>query len=271
LTLTAKTKRIRRHRATALCALIALTAAGGCTTSTQGSAYHSAPGHYQMGHKATSRVDKQVRRTVLLGHSVDGRAITATEIGDPDSPAHTLIVGCVHGSEPAGIAITKALAAGPGPSEAALWMIADLNPDGVAAGTRDNAHGVDLNRNFPNRWKPLGPPGSLYYAGPRPLSEPESKLAAALVQLLRPRLTIYYHQHLDVVDDSQGPRSIERRYAHAAGLPLYSLTDYPGSAVGWQNHLLGATAFIVELPAKALSRQHVQAHVNALMTVLPRA
>lgn len=254
-----------------LCALAALMSAGGCTTRSVGSVHHSASSLHRVGHKAAPQTDKQVRRRVVLGHSVDGRAITATEIGDPDSPAHTLIVGCIHGNEPAGIAIAKALAAGPAPHEASLWVITDLNPDGVAAGTRGNAHGVDLNRNFPYLWQPLGPPGSLDYAGPRPLSEPESKLASALVQRLRPRLTIYYHQHLDVVDDSQGPRSIERRYAHAVGMPLRPLTDYPGSAVGWQDHLLGPTAFVVELPAGALGKQEVQAHVNALMAVLPRA
>lgn len=251
--------------------LIVLIATSGCTAGTRGPVRRSAPSHHQAGHKAARLVDTQVRRTVVLGHSVDGRAITATEIGDLDSPARTLVVGCIHGNEPAGISIATALAAGPVPSEAALWMIADLNPDGVAAGTRANAHGVDLNRNFPYRWRPLGPPGSLYFAGPRPLSEPETKLAAALVQMLRPRLTIYYHQHLGVVDDSQGPRSVESRYAHAAGLPLESLTDYPGSATGWQDQLLGPTAFVVELPAGTLSRQQVQAHVSALMSVLPRA
>lgn len=150
------------------------------------------------------------RRALVLGYSVQHRAIIAIEMGDPDSPAHTVVVGCIHGNEPAGTAIATALGTHPVPAEADLWVIADLNPDGVAAGTRGNAHGVDLNRNFPFTWRPLGPPGSLYYAGPHPLSEPESRLAAALVRRLRPRLTIYYHQHLAVVDDSQGPRSIER-------------------------------------------------------------
>ena len=51
-----------------------------------------------------------------------------------------------------------------------LWIVENMNPDGYAAHTRQNADGVDLNRNFPWHWRPLGPRGSQQYAGPRPLS-----------------------------------------------------------------------------------------------------
>jgi hypothetical protein len=33
-----------------------------------------------------------------------------------------------------------------------LWVIPTVDPDGQRARTRKNAHGVDLNRNFPYRW-----------------------------------------------------------------------------------------------------------------------
>jgi protein MpaA len=261
----------RRRPLALLSVAVILAGSTGCTSSTLTSAGTTRPGHQRTTQPVTTRVDASVRRMLVLGYSVQHRAISVIEIGDPDSPERTIIVGCIHGSEPAGIAIARALAAGPGPAESELWIIPDLNPDGVVAGTRDNAHGVDLNRNFPYRWQPLGPPGSPYYAGPRPLSEPESRIAAALVRRLRPRLTIYYHQRLDVVDYSQGPRSIERRYARVAGLTLSPLTDYPGSATGWQDHLLGPTAFVVELPAGALRARQVRANVGAVRAVLPRA
>ena len=207
---------------------------------------------------------------MLLGYSVQHRPIIAIEIGDPDSPADALIVGCIDGNEPAGIAIATTLADSPPPAGTNLWIIPDLNPDGVAAGTLGNSHGVRLNRNFPYQWQPLGPPGSANYAGPGPLSEPESRIAAALVRRLRPRLTIYYHQPLTVVDDSEGPRAIERRYAQLTGLPQRPLTDYPGSAVGWQDALLGPTAFVVELPPQPLSPASVRRYTAALDAVLPR-
>jgi protein MpaA len=213
--------------------------------------------------------EENIRRVRLLARSVRGRVIDAIELGDPDSRAHALIIGCIHGNEPAGIVIAHALVRQARLRETDVWVIPDLNPDGVAAGTRGNGDGVDLNRNFPAHWRPLGAPGTTYYAGPRPLSEPESASVAALVHRIRPQLTIYYHQHLAVVDDSQGPSAIERRYAADVGLPLRPLTDYPGSATGWQDALLGPSAFIVELPSGSLARTQIGAHVDALLDVLP--
>ena len=180
-----------------------------------------------------------------------------------------MIVGCIHGNEQAGIAIADAVASSDVTAQADLWVIPDLNPDGVAANSRGNAHGVDLNRNFPYDWQPLGRPGSTYYSGPHSLSEPESSIAASLIRRLRPQLTIYYHQHLAVVDDSEGPAPLERRYAQAVGLPLLALTDYPGSAAGWQNEILGPTTFVVELPADSLSPSAVHRHLSALLGIIP--
>jgi murein peptide amidase A len=208
---------------------------------------------------------------MVLGYSVRHRPVVAVELGDPDSPRRVLVVGCIHGSEPAGIAIATALARGSPAVQADLWIVPDLNPDGVAAGTRQNARGVDLNRNFPFRWRPLGPPGSLFYAGPRPLSEPESQLAARLIVRIRPVLAIWYHQALNVIDDSQGPRAAERRYAGLTGMREVPLIDYPGSAVGWEDATTGTTAFVVELPAGPLSPASVRRHVAAVDALLRSA
>src|SRR5438093_1441854 len=104
--------------------------------------------------------DPVVRRRILLGRSVQGRAIYAVEIGDPDNERRTLVVGVIHGNEPAGASIAADLASRRPPPERLLWVIKALNPDGVAAGTRQNADGGDLNRNFPWRWRSLGRPGT---------------------------------------------------------------------------------------------------------------
>jgi protein MpaA len=199
--------------------------------------------------------DPLVHRRVTLGRSVQGRPIVAVALGDPDAPRKLLVVGAIHGNETAGIAVARDLESSSPPRRSLLWIVRDLNPDGVAANTRQNADGVDLNRNFPWHWRHLERRGGLQYSGPRALSEPESRLARALILRVRPRITIWFHQPLGVVDESGGDVRIERRFARIVGLPLTRLRRYPGSAASWQDrHLRGSTAFVVELPSGAPSR-----------------
>jgi protein MpaA len=209
--------------------------------------------------------DPLVHRRVTLGRSVQGRPIFAVALGDPDAPRKLLVVGAIHGSETAGIAVARDLESGSPPRQSLLWIVRDLNPDGVAADTRQNAHGVDLNRNFPWRWRHLEPRGGLQYSGPRALSEPESRLARALILRVRPRITIWFHQPLGVVDESGGDVRVERRFARAVGLPLTRLKRYPGSAASWQDRRLrGSTAFVVELPPGKPSRSFLSRSAAAI-------
>jgi murein peptide amidase A len=228
----------------------------------------SAFGSSRSGRRAASKPvpDPVVKRRVLLGRSVRGRSIYAIQIGDPDNEQRTLVVGVIHGNEPAGASIATDLASRRPSPERLLWVIKALNPDGVAAGTRQNADRVDLNRNFPWRWRSLGRPGDLTYSGPRPLSEPESRIAQTLILRLRPQTTIWFHQPLGLVDESGGSIAVERRFARVSGLPLRRLTRYPGSAAGWQNHRLpGTTAFVVELPPGPLSARSVARYARAVL------
>lgn len=200
-------------------------------------------------------------RSVLLGRSWQGRPIRAVEVGDP-SGTPILVVGCIHGTETAGIAVARALERLE-PRDLDLWVVPDLNPDGVAAGTRQNAHGVDLNRNFPWRWRPLD---GVYESGPRPLSERESRIARALILRLRPRLAIWFHQHLDMVWASGGKRRIERVFARVSGLPYHPMPQMAGSAVSWQNNTLpDTTAFAAELPAGQPDPAAVARYVRAVL------
>jgi murein peptide amidase A len=183
--------------------------------------------------------------TELLGRSWRGRPITAIEVGNR-SGTRVLVFGSVHGNETAGIAVARALAR-LSPRDLDLWIVPDLNPDGAAVGTRHNAHGVDLNRNFPWRWRRLD---GVYESGPRPLSEREARIAHALILRLRPHVTIWFHQHLDLVWASGGDPRIEKAFARASGLRYRRLPLLAGSAIDWQNHALpGTTAFAAELPA----------------------
>src|SRR3954447_12462573 len=93
----------------------------------------------------------------VLGRSVQKRAITAVQIGDPAGARVALVVGVIHGDERAGLRIVRAIKRRAARDSAPLagtqlWVIDSVNPDGLKARTRKNARGVDLNRNFPFRW-----------------------------------------------------------------------------------------------------------------------
>ena len=214
---------------------------------------------------AWAGTDPLGKRIVTLGHSVRGRPIVAVETGDFDSLRKALVVGCIHGNERAGIAVARQLAAGAPSTELDLWVIPVLNPDGVAANTRQNADGVDLNRNFPWRWRPLT---GVYDSGPHALSEPESRIAYRLIARIEPQVSIWFHQHLDVVDESGGNVAIERSFARLTGMRLARLPREPGSVVGWTNHAdAKGTAFVVELPAGSLRAAEVTRFARAALAV----
>jgi murein peptide amidase A len=216
---------------------------------------------------AAAMHDVRVMRTLALGHSAQGRAIRVVEVGDPDERRKLFVVGCIHGNEAAGVAIARALEQSQPVANADLWVVEDANPDGVAAGTRVNGRGVDLNRNFPWHWRPIrGDP--LHNSGPRPLSEPESRLLARLILSVRPEISIWFHQALDVVDESGGTVAVERAFARAVGMQLARLPRNPGSVASWENHVLPhSTAFVVELHAGALTETETDRFVDAIRAV----
>jgi Zinc carboxypeptidase len=207
----------------------------------------------------------------VLGKSVKGREIRAVEIGNPRAKLKVLVVGCVHGDECNGIAIAKRLAQASPVVGTDLWIVPNLNPDGLVLHTRRNAHGVDLNRNFPWRWDSATgtQPGSQEYRGPRPLSEPESMIAYDLIKRLKPAVTVWYYARKGpypppAVGEAGGRIPVARVYERLVKLG-HVPGDNPGSAPNWQNATVPNTvAFFVELPFEPLTRAEVSRHANAV-------
>jgi protein MpaA len=199
---------------------------------------------------------------LVVGQSVQHRPIDVVHVAGPG--ARILVVGCIHGNETAGIAVVTALERTH--PHADLWLVPSLNPDGVAAGVRQNADGVDLNRNFAGEWQPIGRRWSTFYSGPRPWSEPEARVARALILRIRPAYTVWFHQHLDEVWAYGRSTPAGRRYARLSGLPFAHRRWLAGTASNWQNHLRGGGAsFTVELPAGSLDREAVRRQVRAVL------
>jgi murein peptide amidase A len=191
----------------------------------------------------------------VIGRSVEKRAITAVQVGDPAGARAVLVVGVIHGDERAGLRIIRAIKREAARHATALagtqlWAIATVNPDGLRAHTRKNSRGVDLNRNFPYRWRGNVPHSSGYYPGPRPASEPETRAVMAFVRRVRPDLSIWYHQPWGAVLACHGSPQVAVEYAKLVGMQTSCRgTGLRGTAISWETHTVPeSSAFVVEMP-----------------------
>jgi N-acetylmuramoyl-L-alanine amidase len=209
--------------------------------------------------------------SLVFGHSADHRPLRAERVGE--GPVKVLVVGSIHGNETAGRAVISRLRRATPPAGVELWLVDTVNPDGVRRGTRQNARGVDLNRNFGRRWAGGGRAFDTYFPGQTAFSEPESRAVRRLVRRLHPAVTVWYHQHMRLVNLSDGvDRRVVRAYARRVGLPARQLPRYNGTATGWQNHTFpGTNAFVVELPAGPLRAASARRHARAVLAAAPSA
>ncbi len=191
---------------------------------------------------ATADADSQAApiAPVLLGHSVQGRPIRGIELGA--GPRWLAVIGGIHQGREANSTVLANLLLdhfrenlAEIPEGVGLAIIPDLNPDGAIAGTRANANGVDLNRNWDAGWQPdaYGPSGFVPGAGgTRPFSEPETR-ALARYLLDRPFVAaIFLHSRGGFVVPGPGAGSVElastitraAQYTYLRGWTAYPLS-----------------------------------------------
>ncbi|MGH3334204.1 MAG: M14 family zinc carboxypeptidase [Nocardioides sp.] len=197
---------------------------------------------------ASARASDATIEVRVIGESVRGRKIRAYHLGQPGKQK-VVLISTMHGNEPATRQILDALRNGPPIRGLNLWVVPTYNPDGLARRTRKNAHGVDLNRNYPYRWADLD---GNYESGPRPASEPETRAMMRFLRDVRPSRILSFHQPLYGVDtDTKLPR-FARRTARKLNLPA-KVFDCGGVCHGtmtmWFNHRFRGGAVTVEYSA----------------------
>jgi predicted deacylase len=184
----------------------------------------------------------------VIGHSVQGRPIIAWHLGEPGT-TKVLLLATMHGDEPRPRMILQALRDGRPIHGLDLWVLPTYNPDGLARHTRKNAHGVDLNRNFPYHWADLD--GS-YESGPHARSEPETRAMIRFLRSIRPHRIISFHQPLNGVDTLTKNKRFSRQVARALNLPRASLSCggvCHGTMTSWYNHRFAGAALTAEYGA----------------------
>lgn len=200
--------------------------------------------------------------TAIYGTSVKGRALVAATFGT--SGPVTMYVGAIHGNEPSSSGLMKAwiddLEANPSLySGKRVVVVPTINPDGLAANTRTNSRGVNLNRNFPTTgWtKDINDTDGVHAGGggTEPLSEPEAKALADLTISLRPRLLLSYHAVGSLVTGDPGGYSAAYAARYAAMVGYRDATgksgtfdyDITGAYEDWTYSKQGIPSIVIEL------------------------
>jgi murein peptide amidase A len=214
-----------------------------------------------------------VRREQLIGYSVLHRPITALEFGTGSDV--TLVMGGMEGDEPAGSFVVQRLGAyleRHDSLEASVTavLVAQVNPDGLARDTRVNAHGVDINRNFPTAdWRsPAAAPR--FNPGPQPASEPETRIVIQLISRLHPCRIITIHAPFHQLNIDGPAMALARTMQQSDHYRITTYIGYPtpgslGTYAGKERHIPVVT---LELPpvsgavAWAQNRQALLAGIN---------
>jgi hypothetical protein len=210
--------------------------------------------------------------------SVLGRPIIAKNIGD--GCRKYLFIGTHHGDEPQGGRVLELfydyLVDHPEavPEDAEVWVVPYLNPDGLAVGTRWNARGVNLNRNYlTNDWGsydvtsasslelsgivPIsdmsvivtGTPFTFNYPGSKPFSEPETTAVANLCVHTSFRAMISIHDAEGCVYWGQTGADLAYLFSNWTGLPVAGGLSISGDATRWFGQTTGGAATTIEMTA----------------------
>ena len=189
----------------------------------------------------------------VCANSVEGRPIHLSEYGKGDSVV--LILGSLHGDEEVGgilvVRLAEFLSAERQKrTDRRIVFVPVVNPDGVSTGRRWNAHGVDINRNFPtDNWQRNDRNGQARH-GQAPASEPETRLMMELIDQYRPALIIALHAPLHVVNYDGPAREIAEGMGKRNGYPVSGTIGYPtpGSLGTYAGVERGIAIITLELP-----------------------
>jgi protein MpaA len=209
---------------------------------------------------------------VEFGRSVLDQPLIVHRRGVAGAP-RALIVGTIHGDEPAGLQVTEILRTIALDQPIDLWIVDNLNPDGMDVTTRQNANKVDLNRNFPRRWEPVGKVGFWQYSGPSAASEPETRAMMRLGELINPQFTVWYHQDYFRISPGAGrDGQIRERYASLVDLPLLPISggSYSGTSNVWARSVdtEDGISLTVEFGPSPLRQGEAAANASAVLTIM---
>jgi len=192
----------------------------------------------------TAAVCEQAGLAAGPASSVKGSPLLQRDVVSPNAHLRVLVIGGIHGDEPSSTALVLRWIpwANETPSNIHWRFVPLVNPDGMLREqpSRTNAHGVDLNRNFPTPdwdkeapvyWSQRTKNDPRRYPGPKPLSEPESRWLHDEMERWKPNLIVSVHAPYGLLDfdgPTVAPQRLGRLYLDQVGIFPGSLGNYGG-------------------------------------------
>ena len=209
----------------------------------------------------------------MQARSVQGRPIWGRDIPSDDAHLRILVLGGIHGDEMSSSSLVFhwiEMAQKPisdMPLSVHWRFIPSINPDGLFArpARRVNAHGVDLNRNFPTPnwardsrqyWEERTRRDPRRWPGSRPLSEPESRFLLEQMEGFKPNLIVSVHAPYGLLDfdgPSVPPSKLGRLYLDQVGI-------FPGSLGNYGGIHKGVPVVTIELPSASRTPTDAEMH-----------
>lgn len=202
-----------------------------------------------------------------LGRSNEGRRLFFYRLGE--GPETIWLLSAFHGDEPESEEVLKRfwqelLTQQERLRGKRLIVMTAVNPDGLAKGERVNARGVDLNRNFPAKNWTSDHPGTRYWGGPGPASEPETQALLELFERFRPHRIVSIHTPLHNVNYDGPARDLAEEMAGHNGYPVEADIGYPtpgsfGTYLGRERQIPVITLELREAPLEKLWEENREA------------
>lgn len=227
---------------------------------------------------------------LALGPTARGEELVAWVVGPEDARRTWRFIGGTHGDEPISTLVVLELAralAAPGvlPADTRVVLVPALNADGLRANTRENAAGVDINRDHGHGWS-----AAQVGAGPAPWSTPEARAIRALADRVGASVGVTVHAGAANLGwpwnwteaepaGADAFLAFGEAYREALGDPGFWITQgawwYPtrGDCNDWAYGAWGTADFTLEVsddkaPPLVEAWPLVDAHVDALLAML---
>ena len=188
-----------------------------------------------------------------------------------------LVFAGIHGEEPeTTFLLSRCIRAFDEPFQKVAFVLC-ANPDGMTLGTRGNANGVDLNRNFPtSNWEEgavlsrsilEAPRDTALLTGNRQAPEPEVTALVHLVEWIKPNRILSLHAPIGCVDAPCRTPLVEN-LCQAFNLPWLPDIGYPtpGSFGTWckERSLECVTLELPRMSLEALFERYSESFVDFL-------